>query len=191
MQIRLQIVLLTIGPAFLAAGIYLCLSQLVVIFGANISRIPPKAYTYLFICCDLISLILQGTGGGIASQAAVNHTSPKLGTNIMLAGLGFQVGSLALFMLLCAEYAFRVVRANRNGTLNLDPAYVSLRSSKRFKCFLLALTASTLFILSRCIFRVIELSEGWKGAIIKNQVLFFVLEGMYVFPAYNLIPAFI
>lgn len=32
----------------------------VVVFGAEISRIPPKGYTYIFIACDFISLCLQG-----------------------------------------------------------------------------------------------------------------------------------
>lgn len=32
----------------------------VVVFGAEISRIRPKSYTYIFISCDIISLCLQG-----------------------------------------------------------------------------------------------------------------------------------
>jgi len=41
----LQIVCLTIAPAFLAAGIYLCLRRIVYAFGPENSRISPEAYT--------------------------------------------------------------------------------------------------------------------------------------------------
>lgn len=41
----LQICCLTIGPAFMAAGIYLCLRWIVQCFGPSHSRIPPSWYT--------------------------------------------------------------------------------------------------------------------------------------------------
>lgn len=41
----MQIVCLTIAPAFMAGGIYLCLRRIVGAFGAQNSRIPPKWYT--------------------------------------------------------------------------------------------------------------------------------------------------
>ena len=39
-----QIICLTIGPAFLAAGIYFCLQRIVCIFGPENSRLKPKQY---------------------------------------------------------------------------------------------------------------------------------------------------
>jgi hypothetical protein len=41
----IQIVCLTIAPAFLAGGIYLCLRRVVYAFGPENSRISPEAYT--------------------------------------------------------------------------------------------------------------------------------------------------
>jgi hypothetical protein len=94
----------------------------------------------------------------------------------MLVGLAFQVFTLALFILLCAEYAFRVTR-----TLDtLNPIHAKLRASKKFRGFLCALASSTVFILIRSIFRVIELAQGWSGELMGNQTLFFVLEGVMV-----------
>lgn len=45
----LQICCLTIGPAFMAAGLYLCLRRIVQCFGPQHSRIPPEWYTR-FVC---------------------------------------------------------------------------------------------------------------------------------------------
>lgn len=41
----MQICCLTIAPAFMAAGIYLCLRRIVYTFGPENSRIPPEFYT--------------------------------------------------------------------------------------------------------------------------------------------------
>lgn len=101
--------------------------------------------------------------------------SPALGTNIMLAGLGFQVFTLALFMLLCGEYAVRVARSAA-----LDTTHAKLRASKKFRGFLAALAVSTACIMVRSVYRVVELAQGWEGALIKNETLFFVLEGVMV-----------
>lgn len=67
----------------------------------------PKTYTYIFVTCDLISLILQAAGGAITSVADDQSTRDK-GVNIMIAGLAFQVASIAAFMALASEYGFRV-----------------------------------------------------------------------------------
>ena len=40
-----QICTLTIGPAFLAAGVYLCLRRIVYVFGPENSRLRPEFYT--------------------------------------------------------------------------------------------------------------------------------------------------
>jgi len=175
----IQICCLTFAPAFLAAGIYLCLSRIVIVFGADISRIPPKWYTYIFVACDFLSLVLQGAGGGMASVAVNNNKSAQPGTNVMLAGLGFQVFTIMVFLILCAEYAWRVMQRIKSGG-QLDPVHAKLRQSKRFRGFLIALLISTLCILIRSVFRVIEMAEGWSGPLMGNQTLFFILEGVMV-----------
>lgn len=41
----IQIVCLTIAPAFMAGGLYLCLRRIVYAFGPENSRIRPESYT--------------------------------------------------------------------------------------------------------------------------------------------------
>lgn len=100
---------LTIAPAFLTAAIYLSLSRLVIIHGEHLARFAPRTYTITFICCDIISLILQAAGGAMAASGG-DMDSKQTGVNIMIAGLVFQVVSLALFMALCADFWLRVRR---------------------------------------------------------------------------------
>ena len=87
---QLQIVLLIFAPAFLAAGIYLILKHVVLQFGKEWSRIRPAWYTYIFITCDVISLLLQSAGGALAATSDDVKTI-DLGTDIMIAGIVWQV----------------------------------------------------------------------------------------------------
>ncbi|KAL8911818.1 MAG: hypothetical protein Q9171_003086 [Xanthocarpia ochracea] len=187
----LQICCLTIAPAFLAAGIYLTLSRIVVTFGPENSRIKPLSYPRFFIPCDILSLILQALGGGMASAASHSNKDPANGNHIMVAGLAFQVFTILVFMLLCADFAVRtVMRMNRTGETALDPTHATFRRSMKLRLFLVALTLSTICIFIRSVFRIVELGEGWEGSLIKNQTLFIVLEGVMVVIAVLVLNAF-
>ena len=55
-------------------------------------------YSYIFISCDLLSIVLQAIGGGMAASATQNGDSTTSGTHIMVAGLAVQVASMSLFL---------------------------------------------------------------------------------------------
>ncbi|KAI8937942.1 hypothetical protein NX059_005625 [Plenodomus lindquistii] len=181
----IQIVCLTVAPAFLAAGIYLCLARIVAAFGDENSRIKPRSYPLIFIVCDVISLVLQATGGGMASVATHNDEKPDTGNHIMLAGLAFQVFTLCLFIGLALDFAFRTYRriSKFGASSTLDESHAELRASWVFKGFLIALTISTLCIFTRCVYRVAELSEGWSGHLMLTQKYFVGLEGAVIIAA--------
>jgi len=187
----IQIVCLTIAPAFLAAGIYFCLSRIVLTFGEANSRIKALSYPRFFIPCDVISLLLQAAGGGLASAQSHANKDPTTGNNIMIAGLSFQVATLAVFIALCTDFALRTLRRMKSmGVEAFDPRHAKLRSSFKFKGFLWALAFATLCIFTRSIYRVAELSEGWEGHLIKTQKYFIGLEGAIVGAAVLALNAF-
>ncbi|KAF4959803.1 hypothetical protein F66182_18274, partial [Fusarium sp. NRRL 66182] len=116
------LVCLTIAPAFLSAAIYLCFSRIVIVYGARVSRFRPKTYTYVFIAGDFLALLLQAAGGGIA--ASTTGSTQQTGINIMIAGVSWQVFSLAVFAALCTDFALRVRRAR---SVDFNPQYEALR----------------------------------------------------------------
>lgn len=59
---------LTIAPAFLMAGIYFLFAQTVAIHGRQYSLLRPMWYSYFFIGTDVLSILVQGGGGGLAAQ---------------------------------------------------------------------------------------------------------------------------
>lgn len=79
------------APAFLAAGIYLTLKHIVIQFGAEWSRLKPNWYTYIFIAADISSLVLQSAGGALAATADPGESLLDIGTDIMIAGIIWQV----------------------------------------------------------------------------------------------------
>ena len=124
-------------------------------FGADFSRLRPAFYTYIFISCDVFSIMLQAVGGALAS-AAEDMALLKVGDNVMITGLATQVFTLVIFGILAADYGFAIYR-NRN---RLNPATVELRQSLRFKLFIVALWVAYFGILIRCTYRVAELAGG-------------------------------
>lgn len=145
----------------------------VIAYGEGISRIKPITYTRFFIGCDIISLSLQGAGGGVAASSNSN-SSLSLGNNLMLAGLIFQVVTLAIFGILCLDFAIRV---NRNPS-GKNPAYNTLRSSMRFQGFLFAVLVTFLTILTRSVYRIVELGGGWNNKLQREEIPFIILESV-------------
>lgn len=119
---------LTIGPAFVTAGIYLCLSRIITIYSVGLSVLKPKWITLIFVGCDIVSLVLQAAGGAITSTAD-DAKGNQMGIDIMIAGLASQVASLLIFTVICAHFAWRVYK----NAQHLEPSFADLRSSRRFK----------------------------------------------------------
>lgn len=173
---NLQICLLIIAPAFVSAGIYLTLKHIVISFGESWSRLRPAWYTYIFITGDIISLVLQGAGGGIAATADDGSSLLDVGTNLMIAGVIFQVVILAIFALLTAEYAFRTHKRRDQ----LSSEAMALFHSTRFRLFCFAIITAFIGIFVRCVYRIPELTGGWRSELMRNEVEFIVLEGVMI-----------
>jgi RTA1 like protein len=123
----------------------------------------------------VIALLLQAAGGGITASSS--GPLGQDGVNIMLAGLSWQVFSLAVFMGLCVDFALRVRRAS---PVDFNPRYDALRASPRFKGFLVCLFIATLTIFVRSVFRCAELSGGFSGALANDEITFMILEGAMI-----------
>jgi hypothetical protein len=138
--------------------------------GTSYSRLSPAMYYYIFITCDVISLTLQATGGGMSSNSAGQS---YIGVDIALAGLSFQVFTLTLFICLATDYAIRYSRGRRAAK---EGEHAELNT--RFKVFVGFLSFAILLILIRCVYRIDELSDGYDGPLIHNEGLFIGLEGV-------------
>jgi hypothetical protein len=165
---------LILSPAFVAAGIYLTLKHLVLAFGQKRSRIQARYYTWIFISCDFTSLLLQGIGGGFAGGAGQDAHLRDVGTDLMMAGIIFQVVTLLAFAALVLDYAVRTWRAW--DVVSMDAK--ALLKQRRFKGFLAAMILAFLTVFMRCIYRIAEMAGGWGNPIMSDQPSFVTLEGL-------------
>lgn len=126
---------LTLAPALLTAAIYLSLSRVVFVLDAEArrSRLSPRVYTYVFVGCDLLALVLQAIGGALAATARDKRGSSQ-GVRVMIAGLVSQVITMALFLALWGEFVVSVRRA-RGGSKGGLRMYEELREGRAFKMF--------------------------------------------------------
>ena len=135
------------------------------------SRFPPIFFYWIFIPCDVVSLVLQAVGGAMSSTS---NGGSSAGVDIALAGLGFQVATLVIFAAVTADYLFR----SRS-------VWKAVQFPTKFYVFCGFLTAATVLILTRCCYRVYELSEGYSrhSEALRDQPLFIALEGVMVVAA--------
>lgn len=81
----------------------------------------------------------------------------------MVAGLSLQVFTLAVFMILCVDFAFRTYRRHKSmgeSAFDQSPEFVQVRKAIKFKGFLAALKLATICLFWRSVYRVVELGEG-------------------------------
>jgi hypothetical protein len=171
---RLQITCLIFAPSFIAAAIYITLTHLVLTFGTSKSRITPKYYTWIFISCDIVALVLQAVGGGLAGGAGKNKGMRDRGTNVMFAGIVWQVATLVVFAALVIDYIVRTVRV----WSEVPDAAKVLSKKLSFRLFAggVVLAFSTIFL--RCVYRIAEIEGGWANPIMRDETSFVVMEGL-------------
>ncbi|MCJ1455725.1 hypothetical protein MMC28_006081 [Mycoblastus sanguinarius] len=163
----MQIICITLGPVFYTAAIYLTLSKIVIYLGPQHARFSPKLYYWIFIPCDILSLILQAVGGALSSTSSGGS---KTAIDVSLAGLSFQVFTLCVFIALAADYTLRYQRS----------ASTKRALPTSFTIFVSFLSLAIILILVRCAYRIDELSDGYNGPLIHDEGLFIGLEGVMI-----------
>lgn len=201
-----QIITLTLAPAFVMAGVYFLLAQLLIVHGRRFSVLRPLWFSYIFIFCDVSSLAIQAGGGGTAAIKLQNLESTATGTHVMVSGIAFQVLSMLLFLVLMANFLYRIYFAASSevkclvlnfGRLlfqtkkgremmqtHLQPhynqKYAHIWSRRRFAYYPLVLILLVFFIYVRCVYRLVELSEGWSGYLITHEIYVMTLDALMV-----------
>ncbi|KAI0321512.1 RTA1-domain-containing protein [Amylostereum chailletii] len=174
----IQISTTIIAPTPLVAANFILLGRIISRLGPRYSRLSARWYTGIFLTCDIVALIVQAAGGGIASGS-----EPDLGGNIMLGGIVFQLVAIICYVALAAEFLFRYINDRPIGRRN-NHFDSRVPTTQRMKLMLAGMTLMTIFIFIRSIYRTIELSDGWSGTVISTQWLFNVFDGAMIVLAF-------
>lgn len=173
------------GPTFLIASYFIILAEIIRRLGPCYSRLQPRMYTIIFCGADVLALSIQGVGGGLAATAAGSNPpkSPTMGGNIMLSGIIIQMIAVTIYMILAVEFVVRYLRDKPFQRPNNQPPTGNYHLDPKMKSMLFGLAISSILIYIRSIYRVVELSSGWNGHIIKTEWYFNVFDGSMIIAA--------
>ncbi|KAK4154410.1 RTA1 like protein-domain-containing protein [Chaetomidium leptoderma] len=182
----LQIICVSTGPVYYCAAIYITLALSINHLSPSLSRFQPKLFYYIFIPCDILSLILQAAGGGLSTSSSGQS---QVGVDLALAGLSFQVFTILLFCGFFIDYLVRYFgdssshRRGGDGGDNLNRTDTTIDAT-RLRLFFGFMVLAVLLTLARCAFRLAELHQGWlSGGLIREEGLFIGLEGVIILTA--------
>ncbi|KAM6522980.1 hypothetical protein FALCPG4_012587 [Fusarium falciforme] len=161
----LQTLLLLLGPTCYAASIYMILGRYIrQLEGQQFSLIQPDWLTKIFLFGDIVSIALQGIGGG----KLVNADTPDDRTtaqNIIIGGLVVQILFFGLFIAVTGLFHFRFRRH-------------STTPPSSWQRLLVVIYVASILILIRSLFRMIEYIEGHDGELQSKEVYVLVLDAV-------------
>ncbi|KZP33510.1 RTA1-domain-containing protein, partial [Athelia psychrophila] len=184
----IQISTTIIAPTPLVAANFIILGRIVRKLGSRYSRLSPKWYTIIFCGFDIVPLVIQALGGGIAS-GATTQAGTELGARIMLGGIATQMVFITLYVACAAEFLCRFFNDRPVRVCAASRSFEGPRvvMDRQLKTMIFALSFSTFFLYIRAVYRLIELSDGWNGTVISTQNYFNVFDGtMVVLAMYTL-----
>ncbi|KAM0380537.1 hypothetical protein ACHAPZ_000757 [Fusarium culmorum] len=165
----IQSILLLLGPALLAASIYMVLGRLIVLLDAgHLSVIRPNWLTKVFVTGDVLSFLAQSAGGGMLATAK-DKDAVKRGENIIVGGLIIQILFFGFFMIVTLIFHVRIKR---------NPTQKSLEIVTPWKKLLFALYAASLSILVRSVFRVAEYVMGKDSALQSQEFWIYIFDAL-------------
>lgn len=170
--------MLVLGPTLTAAAISVTFKHLVLWYGPEWSLIRPSLYPWVFVGTDFISIVIQGTGGGISAIANGMEDGRDLydvGSGMLVAGVSFQVANMVLCGGLMMIYVWRRKRAvtqktdsgsqgasgGSGGWKKWNPVALlsgrdaANREEHMVKVFIAGLTIAYIAIIIRCIYRYV------------------------------------
>jgi len=170
----MQIVATILAPTPFVAALFMIFSRITQKLGVQYSRLSPRWYARIFLTADIVALVVQGAGGGLAATANTDAGS-TLGGNIMLGGIIFQLVSLIIFIGISSEYYIRYIRDVP--IRQRQPDEPGRREwGWRMKLFTASLVFILVCILIRSIYRTAELADGWNGTIITTEIYFDIFD---------------
>ena len=163
----IQAILILVAPALYAASIYMILGRLIRTMNAqHLSIIPVNQLTKIFVTGDIVSFTLQAGGGGI--QAAGTLDLYNIGEKVIIVGLFVQIALFGTFMAVSVTCFFRFRKSL--------PFIPYVETKVPWKRHFYALFATSILILIRSIFRVVEYLQGNGGYLISHEVYLYVFD---------------
>lgn len=172
-----QSLFVLLAPVFFAATIYMTLGRIVVILEAQkYSFIPVRFLTKIFVTADILSFLLQGSGGGLLASNKLSLID--LGEKLIMIGLFVQIAFFGFFLLMLVFFQLRI---RRTPTTTASMTRTLPSSLRNWNGILVTLTICSILILVRSVVRAIEYLQGYDGYIISHEIYLYLLDALLMF----------
>ncbi|KAF9965040.1 hypothetical protein BGZ70_005511 [Mortierella alpina] len=143
---------------------------------SRFSFIPPRVVGRTFVWSDIITFFIQMSAGGLqAAGGSDNHKMAELGDKLFLAGVSAQGLSYLLFTALLTVALKRLIADRKKNSSGLaGTGWWGLDRNTTFIAN--ALYFSSIFIILRSVYRIVEFTQGYSGYLISHEVYLFVLD---------------
>ncbi|EPQ56237.1 RTA1 like protein [Gloeophyllum trabeum ATCC 11539] len=157
--------LILCAPATFLAFNYIVYGRTIVqCIGREHSIIRPERVARIFVISDISTFFLQASGGGLTAM----NSLAKLGNDIVLVGLILQALSYVFFIFVAVRAHRSVVRSSPRSSVHKEAWWRVLW----------VLYFSSIFVLIRCIYRIVEFAQGYDGYLVTHEVYFYCLDAL-------------
>ncbi|KAL5003688.1 RTA1 like protein-domain-containing protein [Aspergillus recurvatus] len=196
----LQFALLILAPVLMAGALYVLFGRIIFLVVPREQRtfkvcwVPPRWITPIFVGFDIGALMLQLVGAVMITSGNGNSQDDidtfNRGRDLALVGVVVQIVAFALFTIAAIRFNF----TSKNFIMHPpEPVYgerqddfsMALQDKPRKSDWLRLLRAvnfSTIMILIRSIYRLVEFTEGHDGYINTHEWPFYIFDAVPIFP---------
>ncbi|KAJ5215615.1 RTA1 like protein-domain-containing protein [Penicillium cinerascens] len=194
----LQFSLVILAPVLMAACCYIVFSRILFLIVPREERtfrlcwVPPRWITPLFVGFDVIALFLQLVGAVIISSVNIDDADAESklnrGKHIAQAGVVIQLSAFGLFSVAAVRFNFTSKRFSKNiheryeSFGEKDYVIDGVLKNKHWPALLRVVNLTTILILIRSIYRLVEFTEGVTGYVNTHEWTLYVFDALVIYP---------
>ncbi|KAL5343453.1 RTA1 like protein-domain-containing protein [Aspergillus crustosus] len=194
----LQFALLILAPVLMAGALYVLFGRIIFLVVPKEQRtlkicwVPPRWVTPIFVGFDVVALLLQLVGALMITSG--NGTSQddidtfNRGRDLALVGVIVQIVAFGIFAVAAVRFNFtskRFIKSASEPLVGGDDFNLSVQDKPRkpdWRPLLRAVNFSTIMILIRSIYRMVEFTEGRNGYINTHEWPFYIFDSVPILP---------
>ena len=137
--------------------------------------LSPTRLSKIFVWSDVITFLLQGTGGSFSAVAGKSATMANVGEKVTTVALILQLASYLAFCTILTTFGVRVAKryprvwddGRTSGGIGLGAiSFVSMRPSDEWRVLYVTLLLTSVGIIVRSAFRVAEFQGGYHSCVL-------------------------
>ncbi|TFY68626.1 hypothetical protein EVG20_g3480 [Dentipellis fragilis] len=171
-----------LSPCTFVAADYIILGRLVQFLGCqkHLRLVPPRRIALLFLCSDIVTFLIQTTGGVVLMGDSSMHalTNSSYG-QIFLWGLIIQLLSFFLFFAIFAIFVYRI----RKYEIRVWEKDSREKWYNDWRALAGALALNCVGIIIRSLYRTVEMSQGFHSTLSTTEAYFYALDTLPLFLA--------